>query len=145
MRLGEGFLSFYESYEKVIVTFPFTHSFVRVQTAPCCTWQSQVKKFLLFLGCPPCNKILGGMSFKYYSSQYFLSTQFYICILFIRNPKEQDGEVLPMGSLVEMLSTENPDNDENEVNCITLFCLYLYVFVNVWFTSFCIHACVYNL
>ncbi|XP_062524934.1 DNA replication licensing factor Mcm3 isoform X2 [Bombyx mori] len=29
-----------------------------------------------------------------------------------RNPKEQDGEVLPMGSLVEMLSTENPDNDE---------------------------------
>ncbi|XP_039750656.1 DNA replication licensing factor Mcm3 isoform X1 [Pararge aegeria] len=31
-----------------------------------------------------------------------------------RNPKEQDGEVLPMGSLVEMLSTENPDNDEVE-------------------------------
>ncbi|CAB3235245.1 unnamed protein product [Arctia plantaginis] len=31
-----------------------------------------------------------------------------------RNPKEQDGEVLPMGSLVEMLSTENPDNDETE-------------------------------
>ncbi|KAG7309765.1 MCM DNA helicase complex subunit [Plutella xylostella] len=31
-----------------------------------------------------------------------------------RNPKEQDGEVLPMGSSVEMLSTENPDNDEVE-------------------------------
>ncbi|KAI5634255.1 MCM2/3/5 family domain-containing protein [Phthorimaea operculella] len=31
-----------------------------------------------------------------------------------RNPKEQDGEVLPMGSLVDMLSTENPDQDENE-------------------------------
>ncbi|CAH0582874.1 unnamed protein product [Chrysodeixis includens] len=31
-----------------------------------------------------------------------------------RNPKEQDGEVLPMGSTVEMLSTENPDNDETE-------------------------------
>ncbi|XP_022825885.1 DNA replication licensing factor Mcm3 [Spodoptera litura] len=31
-----------------------------------------------------------------------------------RNPKEQDGEVLPMGSTVEMLSTENPDNDEAE-------------------------------
>ncbi|KOB68119.1 DNA replication licensing factor MCM3, partial [Operophtera brumata] len=31
------------------------------------------------------------------------------------NPKEQDGEVLPMGSsLVEMLSTENPDNDETQ-------------------------------
>ncbi|KAH9628094.1 hypothetical protein HF086_018310 [Spodoptera exigua] len=30
------------------------------------------------------------------------------------NPKEQDGEVLPMGSTVEMLSTENPDNDEAE-------------------------------
>ncbi|XP_049870494.1 DNA replication licensing factor Mcm3 [Pectinophora gossypiella] len=33
-----------------------------------------------------------------------------------RNPKEQDGEVLPMGSLVDMLSTENPDNEENEEN-----------------------------
>ncbi|CAH0723987.1 unnamed protein product, partial [Brenthis ino] len=33
-----------------------------------------------------------------------------------RNPKEQDGEVLPMGSLVEMLSTENPDNDEEDTN-----------------------------
>ncbi|VVD00127.1 unnamed protein product [Leptidea sinapis] len=31
-----------------------------------------------------------------------------------RNPKEQDGEVLPMGSLVDMLSTENPDNDQVE-------------------------------
>ncbi|XP_047532080.1 DNA replication licensing factor Mcm3 [Vanessa atalanta] len=31
-----------------------------------------------------------------------------------RNPKEQDGEVLPMGSLVEMLSTENPDNEDAE-------------------------------
>ncbi|XP_059054526.1 DNA replication licensing factor Mcm3 [Achroia grisella] len=31
-----------------------------------------------------------------------------------RNPKEQDGEVLPMGSTVEMLSTENPDTDEVE-------------------------------
>ncbi|XP_068622729.1 DNA replication licensing factor Mcm3 [Battus philenor] len=31
-----------------------------------------------------------------------------------RNPKEQDGEVLPMGSTVEMLSTENPDNEEVE-------------------------------
>ncbi|XP_073952684.1 DNA replication licensing factor Mcm3-like [Choristoneura fumiferana] len=31
-----------------------------------------------------------------------------------RNPKEQDGEVLPMGSSVEMLSTDNPDNDEVE-------------------------------
>ncbi|XP_045535196.1 DNA replication licensing factor Mcm3 [Papilio machaon] len=29
-----------------------------------------------------------------------------------RNPKEQDGEVLPMGSTVEMLSTENPDTEE---------------------------------
>ncbi|XP_063827682.1 DNA replication licensing factor Mcm3 [Ostrinia nubilalis] len=29
-----------------------------------------------------------------------------------RNPKEQDGEVLPMGSSVEMLSTENPDTEE---------------------------------
>ncbi|KAL0881368.1 hypothetical protein ABMA27_001245 [Loxostege sticticalis] len=29
-----------------------------------------------------------------------------------RNPKEQDGEVLPMGSSVEMLSTENPDAEE---------------------------------
>ena len=34
---------------------------------------------------------------------------------FFRNPKEQDGEILPMGSTVEMLSTENPDNDEAEV------------------------------
>lgn len=33
----------------------------------------------------------------------------------LRNPKEQDGEVLPMGSSVEMLSTNNPDIDENEV------------------------------
>ncbi|XP_041968023.1 DNA replication licensing factor Mcm3 [Aricia agestis] len=33
-----------------------------------------------------------------------------------RNPKEQDGEVLPMGSTVEMLSTENPDNEEQETN-----------------------------
>ncbi|CAK1543804.1 unnamed protein product [Leptosia nina] len=33
-----------------------------------------------------------------------------------RNPKEQDGEVLPMGSTVEMLSTDNPDNDDNEAN-----------------------------
>ncbi|XP_038219996.1 DNA replication licensing factor Mcm3 [Zerene cesonia] len=31
-----------------------------------------------------------------------------------RNPKEQDGEVLPMGSSVDMLSTENPDNDDVE-------------------------------
>ncbi|XP_053605269.1 DNA replication licensing factor Mcm3 [Plodia interpunctella] len=31
-----------------------------------------------------------------------------------RNPKEQDGEVLPMGSSVEMLSTENLDNEEVE-------------------------------
>ncbi|CAH2040167.1 unnamed protein product, partial [Iphiclides podalirius] len=29
-----------------------------------------------------------------------------------RNPKEQDGEVLPMGLTVEMLSTENPDAEE---------------------------------
>ncbi|KPJ04543.1 DNA replication licensing factor MCM3 [Papilio xuthus] len=32
-----------------------------------------------------------------------------------RNPKEQDGEVLPMGSTVEMLSTENPDTEEVDV------------------------------
>ncbi|KAL4703211.1 hypothetical protein ACJJTC_004887 [Scirpophaga incertulas] len=31
-----------------------------------------------------------------------------------RNPKEQDGEVLPMGSSVEMLSTDNPDSEEVE-------------------------------
>lgn len=31
-----------------------------------------------------------------------------------RNPKEQDGEVLPMGSSVEMLSTQNPDSEINE-------------------------------
>lgn len=39
----------------------------------------------------------------------------YTYYLYFRNPKEQDGEVLPMGSTVEMLSTENPDNDEAEV------------------------------
>ncbi|KPJ14118.1 DNA replication licensing factor Mcm3 [Papilio machaon] len=33
-------------------------------------------------------------------------------LLLSRNPKEQDGEVLPMGSTVEMLSTENPDTEE---------------------------------
>ncbi|XP_072929394.1 DNA replication licensing factor Mcm3 [Epargyreus clarus] len=38
-----------------------------------------------------------------------------------RNPKEQDGEVLPMGSLVEMLSTENPDNDEVEETTDTIY------------------------
>ncbi|XP_013137640.1 PREDICTED: DNA replication licensing factor MCM3 [Papilio polytes] len=36
-----------------------------------------------------------------------------------RNPKEQDGEVLPMGSTVEMLSTENPDTDEVETQPVT--------------------------
>nr|XP_032515771.1 DNA replication licensing factor Mcm3 [Danaus plexippus plexippus] len=38
-----------------------------------------------------------------------------------RNPKEQDGEVLPMGSSVEMLSTENPDNDEVEDTKDTIY------------------------
>lgn len=40
----------------------------------------------------------------------------YFYNIIFRNPKEQDGEVLPMGSSVEMLSTENLDNDDTEVN-----------------------------
>lgn len=32
-----------------------------------------------------------------------------IIFLCFRDPREQDGEVLPMGSSVEMLSTQNPD------------------------------------
>lgn len=39
----------------------------------------------------------------------------------VRNPKEQDGEVLPMGSSVEMLSTNNPDQDETEENNSPVF------------------------
>jgi len=31
-----------------------------------------------------------------------------------RDPREQDGEVLPMGSSVEMLSTQNPDLEQGE-------------------------------
>ncbi|XP_069692646.1 DNA replication licensing factor Mcm3 [Periplaneta americana] len=31
-----------------------------------------------------------------------------------RNPREQDGEVLPMGSSVEMLSTQNPDLEDGD-------------------------------
>lgn len=38
-----------------------------------------------------------------------------------RNPKEQDGEVLPMGSSVEMLSTENPDNEEAEESSQSIY------------------------
>ncbi|XP_034828694.1 DNA replication licensing factor Mcm3 [Maniola hyperantus] len=38
-----------------------------------------------------------------------------------RNPKEQDGDVLPMGSSVEMLSTENPDNNEVEDTKETMY------------------------
>ncbi|KAG6462321.1 hypothetical protein O3G_MSEX013183 [Manduca sexta] len=38
-----------------------------------------------------------------------------------RNPKEQDGEVLPMGSTVEMLSTENPDVDETEESSESIY------------------------
>lgn len=38
-----------------------------------------------------------------------------------RNPKEQDGEVLPMGLSVEMLSTENPDNDDVEDTAETIY------------------------
>jgi DNA replication licensing factor MCM3 len=34
--------------------------------------------------------------------------------LSFRNPGEQDGEALPMGSSVEMLSTQNPDLVEVE-------------------------------
>lgn len=32
-----------------------------------------------------------------------------------RNPGEQDGDVLPMGSSVDMLSTHNPDLDDDEL------------------------------
>lgn len=35
-------------------------------------------------------------------------------LLNVRNPREQDGEILPMGSSVEMLSTMNPDAEEDE-------------------------------
>lgn len=31
-----------------------------------------------------------------------------------RNPAEQDGDVLPMGSSVDMLSTNNPDIDNTD-------------------------------
>jgi DNA replication licensing factor MCM3 len=31
-----------------------------------------------------------------------------------RNPGEQDGEALPMGSSVDMLSTQNPDLAEGD-------------------------------
>jgi DNA replication licensing factor MCM3 len=37
-----------------------------------------------------------------------------IIFFFFRDPREQDGEVLPMGSSVEMLSTQNPDLVQGE-------------------------------
>ncbi|CAH3936399.1 unnamed protein product [Pieris brassicae] len=38
-----------------------------------------------------------------------------------RNPKERDGEVLPMGSSVDMLSTENPDEEDAEEAADTIY------------------------
>lgn len=38
--------------------------------------------------------------------------------MFIRNPLEQDGEVLPMGTGVDILSTNNPDNIDGEKESI---------------------------
>lgn len=36
----------------------------------------------------------------------------YRSIFFFRNPAEQDGDVLPMGSSVDMLSTHDPDTED---------------------------------
>ena len=46
---------------------------------------------------------------------------FFIIFVDFRNPGEQDGEVLPMGSSVEMLSTHNPDQEEGGEENVPIF------------------------
>lgn len=38
----------------------------------------------------------------------------HVVFLLFRNPAEQDGEVLPMSAHVDMLSTINPDDDQED-------------------------------
>lgn len=46
--------------------------------------------------------------------EYYHFLKFTIYFFEFRNPLEQDGEVLPMSASVDMLSTMNPDEEQDE-------------------------------